>query len=150
MSTKASPGREGETIRKHAREINYLVEQVGTGEFRFSYGEVVGDRNGQPIDDPPEHFDRPPWMTRPQGMIRWPGVQRTRIIQVSRPGQRTNHRVKAYRLEPWAAELAQDIIAGRGSRLPCGHSGIRNLRGGGFACAFDGCDKEFSREEVDR
>jgi hypothetical protein len=30
--------------------------------------------------------------------------------------------------------------------LPCGHSGIRNLRDGGFTCCRDSCDREFPRD----
>jgi len=32
--------------------------------------------------------------------------------------------------------------------LPCGHSGFRNLKNGGFECCYDKCDEKFIRQTV--
>lgn len=33
--------------------------------------------------------------------------------------------------------------------LPCGHTGMRNLGGGDYSCAFDLCDKVYDRDTVE-
>jgi hypothetical protein len=136
-------------IQSHARELAYIVDHVGTEEFRFGHGELIYDENGDPIEDGPIYFDRPEWMTRPQGIIRWVGVKETRRITLTRESQTTNHPVKIYRIEPWAAKAATKIVESRDGPLPCDHAGLKNLRDGGFACSFEGCHEEFSRAEVD-
>jgi hypothetical protein len=47
-------------------------------------------------------------------------------------------------------ERAQEIVDSRDSPVGCGHSGVRNLRDGGFTCTDDDCDVEVSRAEVER
>jgi len=53
-----------------------------------------------------------------------------------------------WRLTDDAEQYARDILEER-DELPCGHSGIENIHNGGYSCAFDGCDAEFSRDTVE-
>jgi hypothetical protein len=46
-------------------------------------------------------------------------------------------------------ERAQEILAARDGPVGCGHTGLRNLRDGGFTCTDDDCDVEVSREVLD-
>jgi hypothetical protein len=46
-------------------------------------------------------------------------------------------------------ERAQEIVDSFESPVGCGHTGVRNLRNGGYTCTDDTCDIEVSRAEVD-
>lgn len=37
----------------------------------------------------------------------------------------------------------------RSPKLPCGHHGIHNIRGGGYECKAGWCDAEFDKETVE-
>jgi len=56
----------------------------------------------------------------------------------------------------WLYKVPQEIHRGatrivdkRDVPMPCGHAGIRNLGDGEYSCSFDGCDRRFTREEVE-
>jgi len=46
-----------------------------------------------------------------------------------------------------AAEKAVEVVENRDARLPCGHSGIRNVRNGPFECLYRGCSRQFERAD---
>lgn len=59
---------------------------------------------------------------------------------VARPPDGPNR----YRTDPGAYEVARDIRESR-STLPCGHGGVQNVRGDGYACSNPACDERFDR-----
>lgn len=58
--------------------------------------------------------------------------------------------VNVYRVPQHIYDRAVECIEDRDDSvapLPCGHLGLRNC-GDHFQCNYDGCDRQFSREEV--
>ena len=53
-----------------------------------------------------------------------------------------------YQLPAWVCEEIGELLADRDTICPCGHSGIRN-HGEFYTCAYDDCDEQFSRAEVE-
>lgn len=52
------------------------------------------------------------------------------------------------RSEYYLSETVEAVVESRledRQTLPCGHSGLRNLGGGRYACSYDGCDEVFLR-----
>jgi hypothetical protein len=45
-------------------------------------------------------------------------------------------------------ERAQEIRDAQDSPIGCGHTGIRNIAGGGYTCLHDTCNVEVERDEV--
>ena len=51
-----------------------------------------------------------------------------------------------YRLHEGVRQRAQERVEKRDSLLPCGHSGLSNLRGQeGYQCGYEGCGRRFVR-----
>jgi len=65
-----------------------------------------------------------------------------------RPSGRSLSRVKVWTCPPEYRERAQAVLDGWESPVGCGHTGVRNIPGGGFTCTTDGCDVEVPRDEV--
>lgn len=53
-----------------------------------------------------------------------------------------------YRVADHYAEIARETVNERDALCPCGHAGLVN-QGEYYECAFDLCDREFAREELD-
>lgn len=54
-----------------------------------------------------------------------------------------------YRTDPAAYKHARNLEARR-STLPCGHGGIKNLRGDGYSCGEPSCDARYDRAVAER
>ena len=52
---------------------------------------------------------------------------------------------KIWQMKADALRMAEDVVENRNPMLPCGHSGIRNLRDGDFECHYRGCSRQFER-----
>jgi len=55
---------------------------------------------------------------------------------------------REYRLRRWANEVVEETIENRDAVCPCGHGGMRN-RGDYYECAYEPCDQEFDRDELE-
>jgi|APHM01.1.fsa_nt_gi hypothetical protein len=66
------------------------------------------------------------------------------------PSTDTGSSVTVWRCPERYRDRAQQIVDRRDSPVGCGHSGIRNIPGGGFSCTHDDCDVEVPRAEVER
>lgn len=53
-----------------------------------------------------------------------------------------------YRIHPKIQGLVLDHLK-HADTLPCGHTGLQNLRDGGYSCGVEVCDAEYSRETVE-
>ena len=53
-----------------------------------------------------------------------------------------------YQVAEWAARRVEEIRRNRDTFCPCGHGGFRNC-GDHFECGFEGCDREFDRDELE-
>jgi hypothetical protein len=62
---------------------------------------------------------------------------------------RGGSRVKTWTCPDEYRERAQAVLDGWDSPIGCGHTGVRNIPGGGFTCTTDDCDVEVPREGVD-
>jgi|APHM01.1.fsa_nt_gi hypothetical protein len=71
-------------------------------------------------------------------------VRRVRFERRSNPG------VVLWRCPRKFRERAQQLVENWDSPIGCGHTGIRNVRDGGFTCTTDDCDREVERGEVER
>lgn len=60
---------------------------------------------------------------------------------------RTADGANTYRTDSGAYEVAREIREDR-STLPCGHGGMRNVRGGDYTCGNPDCDARYDRETV--
>lgn len=77
-------------------------------------------------------------------------LQANHIIYVVENHRQSEDECNVYRTNPQAYNWIQANV-NRPKTLPCGHSGIRNLRDGGYTCYDDDCQAEFDRaaaEEV--
>src|SRR6056297_2396461 len=90
-------------------------------------------------DEPFALADAPDELRRAFRRFRSHGV----VEVVERPPGGPNR----YRTDPGAFEVAREIAAAR-ETLPCGHGGLRNRRGDGYACGHADCDARFDRETV--
>lgn len=54
-----------------------------------------------------------------------------------------------YTVRERARDIARDAIDARDAICPCGHGGMRNLRDGGYQCAFELCEREFKRDDLE-
>lgn len=72
------------------------------------------------------------------------------IVRVRRESAPTGNSDRCvYRADAGAVAVAQGIHEGR-QTLPCGHGGLRNLRGdAGYSCGHDDCGARFSRDVVE-
>jgi len=61
---------------------------------------------------------------------------------------RCGSRVKVWTCPPEYRERAQAVLDSWNSPIGCGHTGVRNIPGGGFTCCNDDCDVEVPRDEV--
>ncbi|WP_336035835.1 hypothetical protein [Halobacterium yunchengense] len=52
-----------------------------------------------------------------------------------------------YRTDPGAYEVAREVRTDRDT-LPCGHGGMRNLRGDAYSCGDPDCDARYDRDTV--
>jgi len=66
-----------------------------------------------------------------------------------RPSGRSLSRVKVWTCPAEYREHAQDVLDSWNSPIGCGHTGVRNIPGGGFTCCNDDCEVEVRRDEVD-
>jgi len=122
------------TIRRHAR----VIPSAPAGEFHCS-GRLAGDeRDGLSFHD----------------------IDTSTVIQLSHVGifeqrgsvkrlDKSGSRVKTWAVAAEYRERAQAVLDGWNSPIGCGHTGVRNIRGGGFTCCNDDCDVEVRRGEVD-
>jgi len=62
---------------------------------------------------------------------------------------RCGSRVKTWTCPAEYRERAQAVIDGWNSPIGCGHTGVRNIPGGGYTCTTDDCDVEVGRSEVE-
>lgn len=95
------------------------------------------------LPDPDETYrvkDLPPEVARVFRRFREHGV----IKRVTGPGRRGE-----YRTDP-AAYLHARNLEDRRTTLPCGHGGVKNLRGDGYTCGEPSCDARFDREVAER
>lgn len=69
------------------------------------------------------------------------------IERVGWEGDRYDHR-GIYRTRESTWSYLQSLLGNR-TEMPCGHSGFRNLRDGGFTCGKEDCDAQYDREVVE-
>lgn len=56
--------------------------------------------------------------------------------------------IHLWELNPAIEDMVQSHID-HADILPCGHTGLQNLRDGGYSCGVEVCDAEYSRETVE-
>jgi len=151
MSKATTPGGE---LRQHIhRRATFVVEDLlpktGIDEpFIISIGEQI--HTDYPRIAWPEWADQRRSRERCEANGILQVQSRTRVDYATESDSGTKvSKAAVYVLPEYVAEIAQQAYRTQDSMLPCGHRGISNLENGGYACNYPGCDKEFSRGEVD-
>jgi len=123
------------TIQKHAR----VIASAPDDEFHCS-AELAADEAGSDLE--------------------FHEVGTSIVLQLSHTGifeergsrrlaGRCGSRVKTWTCRPEYRERAQEVLDGWDSPIGCGHTGVRNIPGGGYTCTTDDCDVEVPRDEVE-
>ncbi len=95
------------------------------------------------LPEPDETYcvrDLPPEVERVFRRFREHGV----IKRVTGTGARGEYRTDR------AAYLHARNLEARRTTLPCGHGGVKNLRGDGYTCGEPSCDARYDRETAQR
>jgi len=119
------------TIRKYAREIADLPPKFHSSE------KLCDDPN---VDCPFRRLD-----SAVKSRLRCTGT----IQRVRRAGT-SGGTVNIWRVPEAVAKRAEECLVEQAETpIPgCPHSGVSNVRGGGYTCGRDDCDVEVPREEV--
>lgn len=102
------------------------------------------------VPEPPETFRRQDICEQNEWFFEWfLAFQRQglfeRVDTAYDPDRKSQYNI--YRVRPEVWDRASDVVATRDAPLPCGHGGLVNA-GDHLECSFQGCDKQFDREEV--
>jgi hypothetical protein len=68
------------------------------------------------------------------------------LIEIARGGR--DQQPSLYKLSEPTAKWIRDNLQTADS-LPCGHTGIRNLRRGGYSCTEESCDARYDRARIE-
>lgn len=79
----------------------------------------------------------------------WKKAVENRIVVPAGTTEETEYRhtPTVWKIPEHVKAYLRNVIDGR-DRLPCGHTGIRNVRGGDYECTR--CEQEYTRAEVER